>query len=535
MLAIARLHRRGVIRRVFTDNVENMLSKVDVPFERTRGSGVFNERYPASFESPRLVVIGVAADRRSLVRQARADRREIIVVNPCLKVAPMVRHLDYIRPGDRFFQMTAQDFFASDQTAVGSVPMASLPRRHPEHRRAILFIVQSLPVPAKRRTWQQARTLAEAGWEVAVLCPGGPTEPRSEIRDGVEINRFRAAAAASSRAGLAAESLAAFIRIAGATTALLWSWRFDVVKVVCPPDWLVLGAAPLRLAGIRLVADITDLSPELYEAKFGRRDLGWRLIRLTEAVALRLADLVTVPNGVMRRLVRRRGAHKVLALPTGGSHRLDTAPKAGGGPIVVGWFGVIGVQDGLAAVIDAVLALGARPDVPAFRLVVVGDGPELARIRARAAPAGDRIHFAGFLTGGAQDEALAGFDIGVIADPINRHSRTATMNKLFVYAAHGLPVLATPLPETRRLLGGAAHFTRGDDAAALAEGLAALLADGPRREALAAAIRQRPVPLWDEVAPRYCAAMAELTVTRIGSSERILLKKSAGPEEASKY
>lgn len=112
MHAIADLKAAGLIGKVFTDNVDNMLAKVGVPFERTRGSGVFNEVYPAEFASRRLIVIGVAADRRSLVKQARAQGLEIITVNPCEKVAPMVRHLDYIRPADAFFQVTADAFFS---------------------------------------------------------------------------------------------------------------------------------------------------------------------------------------------------------------------------------------------------------------------------------------------------------------------------------------------------------------------------------------------------------------------------------------
>ncbi|MBW8812122.1 MAG: hypothetical protein JF588_01745 [Caulobacterales bacterium] len=113
MRHIADLHASGAIRKVFTDNVDNLLSKVNVPFERTRGSGVFNEVYPAVFESPRLLVVGVAADRRSVVKQARAAGLKVITVNPCEKVAPMVRHLDYVRPDDPFFQTTAEIFFDS--------------------------------------------------------------------------------------------------------------------------------------------------------------------------------------------------------------------------------------------------------------------------------------------------------------------------------------------------------------------------------------------------------------------------------------
>jgi len=111
MWTIKRLHDRGLVGKVFTDNVDNLLAKVGVPFERTRGSGVFNERYPAEFASRNLIVIGVAADRRSLVAQARGRKLNVIVVNPCVAVAPRVRHLDYLREHDLFLKITARDFF----------------------------------------------------------------------------------------------------------------------------------------------------------------------------------------------------------------------------------------------------------------------------------------------------------------------------------------------------------------------------------------------------------------------------------------
>jgi hypothetical protein len=112
MQRIRRLFDAGRIGRIFTDNVDNILGKVSVPFERVRGSGVFNERYETSFESPTLIVVGVAADRRQIIRQARAAGLNIAVVNPCQKVSPNVTHLEYVRKTDTFFRTTAQDFFA---------------------------------------------------------------------------------------------------------------------------------------------------------------------------------------------------------------------------------------------------------------------------------------------------------------------------------------------------------------------------------------------------------------------------------------
>ena len=111
MRAIAALVAAGSIRRIFTDNVDNMLCKTGIAYERVRGSGVFNERHEVAFASPRLIVVGVAADRRQIIRQARAAGLVVIVVNPCKKVSPNVTHLDYLRRDDVFFKIEARQFF----------------------------------------------------------------------------------------------------------------------------------------------------------------------------------------------------------------------------------------------------------------------------------------------------------------------------------------------------------------------------------------------------------------------------------------
>lgn len=112
-LAIGRLVAEGRIRKVFTDNVDNLFAKIGVPFERTRGSGVFNERHPATFESKVLLVVGVAADRRQLIRQARGRGLTVLVVDPAGQVSHGVQHLNYLRKEDQFFRMTAHEFFSS--------------------------------------------------------------------------------------------------------------------------------------------------------------------------------------------------------------------------------------------------------------------------------------------------------------------------------------------------------------------------------------------------------------------------------------
>ena len=108
---IAQLFEQEKIGKVFTDNVDNLLCKIDLPFERTRGSGVFNEPYPAQFTKDTLIVIGVAADRRGIIEKARAEGKKIVIVDPCAAVSPNVQHLNYVKPEDVFYKVTAEEFF----------------------------------------------------------------------------------------------------------------------------------------------------------------------------------------------------------------------------------------------------------------------------------------------------------------------------------------------------------------------------------------------------------------------------------------
>ena len=105
---IAGLYQKGIVRQVFTDNMDDILEKVNVPYTRTR-QGIFPYRYPVEFDSDArsLLVIGVAVDRRDVIKQARARGLKIIAINPVYGVAPHSRNMDYLSHGDIFFREKA--------------------------------------------------------------------------------------------------------------------------------------------------------------------------------------------------------------------------------------------------------------------------------------------------------------------------------------------------------------------------------------------------------------------------------------------
>ena len=52
-------------------------------------------------------------------------------------------------------------------------------------KRRVLIIVENLPCPFDRRVWQEARTLAAAGYTVSIICPKGKGYEKSfEELDG---------------------------------------------------------------------------------------------------------------------------------------------------------------------------------------------------------------------------------------------------------------------------------------------------------------------------------------------------------------
>lgn len=117
---LQRLHQERIVRQAFTDNVDDILQKVGIPYTQTRLS-IFPDRFPATFD-PRarsLLVIGISVDRRDVVRQARRRGLSIVVVNPVLGVAPHSRNVDYMRRGDIFFRGEAREVLPKIVSASG--------------------------------------------------------------------------------------------------------------------------------------------------------------------------------------------------------------------------------------------------------------------------------------------------------------------------------------------------------------------------------------------------------------------------------
>ncbi|MGE5468263.1 MAG: glycosyltransferase family 4 protein [Ignavibacteria bacterium] len=390
-------------------------------------------------------------------------------------------------------------------------------------RRRVLILVENLPSPFDRRVWQEATTLRGAGYEVSIVCPTGRgCERRYELIDGIHIHRYPLPLEASGAAGYAIEYGAALLRAGWLALRLFATRGFDVVHACNPPDLFFLIGGFFKLFGRKFVFDHHDLCPELYEAKFGRRDFFWRLLLAFERLSFRTADVSIATNESYRQIAIDRGGmprERVFVVRSGPSlERMRILPPQPalklGRRFLVGYVGVMGRQEGVEYLLQAaqrIVKTCGRNDVH-FGLVGGGTSLEEMKALARTLGVADYVTFTGRVP---DDELLAMLntaDVCVNPDVANEMNDKSTMNKIMEYMALGKPIVQFDLTEGRWSARGASLYARPNDAADLADKILQLLDDAELRSRMGAVGRARVVGelAWDYEAPKLLAAYAAL-------------------------
>ncbi len=385
--------------------------------------------------------------------------------------------------------------------------------------RKVLIIVENLPVPLDTRVWNEATTLAAHGYQVSVICPAAKGfERRFEVIDGIHIHRHPLPLEAGNKLSYVAEYLAASYWQFRLALRVLRERGFDVIHACNPPDTLFALARFFKLLGKRFLFDHHDLAPELYELKFGRRDLVYRLLLRLERLTFGTADIVLAPNQSFRRIAIARGSvdpARVWVVRSGPKpERMRILPPnpslRRGRRHLVGYVGLMASQDGIGNLLEAahhiVHGLG-RQDVH-FHLA--GNGPALEALQSQsvALRIAEYVTFAGWLGGDELMQALSSVDVCVSPDEVNPMNDKSTMTKTMEYMAVGKPVVQFDTTEGRFSAQGAALYAQPNDARDLAAKIVELLDNPERRQAMGALGRQRVCDqlAWSHQEPKLLAA-----------------------------
>ncbi|HKZ73532.1 MAG TPA: glycosyltransferase family 4 protein, partial [Steroidobacteraceae bacterium] len=353
---------------------------------------------------------------------------------------------------------------------------------------------------------------------------------------GIAIHRHSLPVEASSPLGYALEYSWALLAQLVLSLRVLATRGFDVIHACNPPDTIFLLGRFYKLCGKKFLFDHHDMNPELYEAKFGRRDFGYRLMLALERWTFRTADVSIATNESYRRIAIERGGmspDRVFVVRSGPDlRRLRILPPDASlrrrRRYLVGYVGVMGRQEGIDLLLEAVRHIVYGMGRTDIHFGLVGGGTELPAMRtlARELKVADHVTF----TGRVSDEQLLAMlntaDVCVNPDVANEMNDKSTMNKIMEYMALGKPIVQFDLTEGRVSAQDASLYARRNDPADLARLLVELLDDEPRRRRMGEIGRRRVMDSlsWEHEAPKLLAAYHAL----FDAQEAVALQDTGG-------
>ena len=387
----------------------------------------------------------------------------------------------------------------------------------------VLILVENLPSPFDRRVWQEATSLRDGGYAVSIICPTGKgCEKKFESIDGIDIWRYDLPAEGEGALGYLVEYCAALAFTFFLSVKVLFRKNFDIVHACNPPDLFFLIGGFYKLLGKKFLFDHHDANPELYEAKFGRRDFFWKLMVLLEKLTFLAADVSIATNASYRRIAIERGGMdpaKVFVVRSGPSlERMKILPERNelrsGRKYLVGYVGVMGRQEGIDLLLQSIHYLVKSEKRKDIHFGLVGGGTSLEEMRDLAVALGvdDYVTFTGRVPDAELLAMLNTADVCVNPDVANDMNDISTMNKIMEYMALGKPIVQFDLTEGRFSAQGASLYAKRNDPVDFALKILELIEDADKRKAMGALGRRRVMEEleWRYEAPKLLAAYAAL-------------------------
>jgi glycosyltransferase involved in cell wall biosynthesis len=264
--------------------------------------------------------------------------------------------------------------------------------------------------------------------------------------------------------------------------------------------------------------DHHDPCPELFEAKFNKQGLLYKIMLVWERMTFACASVSMATNESFRAIAKRRGKMRdedvfvVRSAPKIEKFEIRPADPAvrKGAKTVMGYVGVIGQQEGMDLLVAAADHLINTMDRKDVHFVIVGFGSEVPQVEADVArrKLGDYFTFTGALYGEDLLRALNSCDIGVSPDPKNAMNDICTMNKVMEYMTLEKPVVQFDLKEGRASAGDASLYAAANDPVDFAAKIAELMDDPERGKAMGKLGRERVLDKlsWAHSVPNLLAA-----------------------------
>lgn len=161
------------------------------------------------------------------------------------------------------------------------------------------------------RVRRMAEALAERGDDVMAITLRDEDEPKNYVLAGVTVRTINLRQHRGSNQVLYIAQYVAFLLIASWILTLAHvRRRLSVVHINNMPDFMVFAALPVKVMGAKVILDIHDPMPELFESKFGvgKGHPAVRVIGWIEQISIGFADRVISVHQIQLDTFTSRGA-----------------------------------------------------------------------------------------------------------------------------------------------------------------------------------------------------------------------------------
>ena len=377
-----------------------------------------------------------------------------------------------------------------------------------------MAIVVHAVVPDDPRVRRQSDALADAGYEVDILCLRGEGQEPEDVDGPVRILRLPIDRGLVGFFHHLAEYLA-FTTMASIRLAREHRRRpYDLVQVATVPDFLTVAALPEKLAGVPLLLDLHEDMPEFFRDRF-RSPLLRPLLPIVGAVArgsAALADEIITVHEPLRRLSIARGVEPDrigVVMNSADARHFDPRRFSRRSFMADGTLRLIH-HSNLQRIYGLDVAIEGLSQVdPGIRwqLDVYGDGPWRPHVESaiERTATRNRVTLHGRVPMDDLPRLLAGADIGLVPSLAEPYLEFSLSTKLLEYAAMGVPVIASDLATFRHhFTADAMRFVPGSDPAAIARAVEGCVADPAGTLAMGdEARRQAAAYDWEVQKSRY--------------------------------
>ncbi|QTN48521.1 glycosyltransferase [Ectopseudomonas mendocina] len=359
------------------------------------------------------------------------------------------------------------------------------------------------------RVLKEAQSLRAAGYDVVVhaIHIPGKTARNEVLEGGVVVRRAALGLFASKRAQVSSENKV--FPLVRQVLSRLWAHMTILLRVRCSRPWVIhahdVNMLPTawiaaKLTGARLVYDAHEIS----SSREGYAGLSQLVSAIESRIMPKAQGTITTTDARAKFFARAYGIARPLVLQNRPRYQAaltstrirDELQLEQPWPIVV-YQG--GLQQGRG--LERLVRVAAL--VPNAYFVFIGGGRLDASLRSVAVELGleERVRFIPMVALAELPSYTASADIGV--QPIENtclNHFTTDSNKLFEYVQAGLPVVASDLPEIRRVV--RTHdlglLVRPGDTEALAVALRSLVNDVVKRQFYAGRSRHASAVLnWE--------------------------------------